>query len=337
MDRVLNNRGDVRSEVANQIRTIADSLGYVPNRAAKALRFNHSPKTIVVVLPKTSSGFFDLILSGVHRAEAELAGMGIRTRAVYFDPRDEGGLVSTLQTASADGDAFVVTGPDTAAVRSALLGIVESGTPVVTINSDIAVEGRLCFVGQNLYKSGVMAAELMAKTVRSPGRVVAVTGNLDFQAHRDRIEGFTAGMTRWSEDCDVTVGEGFDNYDDTRAVLRASFDQAAANGRRIVGVYMATGSIEASLAMLRERRQAGSAGADEPVRVITNDALPIVKEGLASGRIDFSICQDPVHQGTEPVRIIAEYLLSGKRPAADYRSPILVMGAGNMDEFQDHG
>ena len=158
------------------------------------------------------------------------------------------------------------------------------------------------------------------------------------------------------------MGEGFDNSNDTLAALQAAFAGAEADGRRVVGVYMATGSIDASLAMLRQRRLTrgpersvrsdanGTADAKPlrdgystvsadtgPIRVITNDALPIVKKGLASGEIDFSICQDPVHQGTEPVRIIAEYLLSGKRPDHNYTSPILVMGASNMDEFEDHG
>ena len=70
--------------------------------------------------------------------------------------------------------------------------------------------------------------------------------------------------------------------------------------------------------------------------MITNDALPVVVQGIASGEIDFSILQDPAHQGSEPVRMLADYLLSGVRPEPWYRSPVVIMGASNVDEYAGH-
>lgn len=69
------------------------------------------------------------------------------------------------------------------------------------------------------------------------------------------------------------------------------------------------------------------------MRIITNDALPVVVAGIRSGEIDFSILQDPVHQGSEPVRMLAEFMLSGARPDPWYRSPIVIMGASNLEEY----
>ncbi|HKJ85197.1 MAG TPA: LacI family DNA-binding transcriptional regulator [Spirochaetia bacterium] len=349
VDRALNNRGDVNAEVAARIRELARELGYVPNKAAKALRFNYEPRTIGVVLPQTSSGFFDQIESGVAQAQAELAGMGIHTSVLRFDPRSEAGLVelfARLEGRAGDSapgpgesgrvDGAILTGPDTAAVRDAVSHLIAEDIPVITINSDISVAGKLCFVGQDLRRSGVVAAELMAKIVPGPGRVIAVTGNLAFQAHRDRISGFRDGIDQWAPELTVDVREGFDVYDQTRDCVRAAMAEADRAGEPIVGLYMATGSIEAALDVVRSHGASASSEAGMPaarnrVRVITNDALPIVRAGLARREIDFSILQDPLHQGSVPVRMLADYLLSGTRPEPWYRSPILIMGASNAD------
>lgn len=321
VDRALNNRGEVSPEVAERITSLANELGYAPNKAAKALRFNYSPKTVGVLLPATSDGFFASVTEGVENAGKDLAGLGIRTRVEYFEPTVadafERQLAALLSTGIA---ALVVTGPDTDQTRRAVAEAA-SRVPVVTVNSDIQAPGRLCFVGQDLIRSGHVAGELMAKILGEPGRVIAVTGNLKFQAHRDRVTGFKKAITHWNPASHVEVLEGFDTYERTSEAL----DRALAQQPRPVGLYMATGSIEAAAAGLHRRGLAGS------VRVITNDLVPAVRAGLQDGTIDFTILQDPLHQGEQPVRILADVLLSHTEPTeAWYRSPIVIAGAESL-------
>lgn len=324
VDRALNDRDDVNPEVAARIRSIAQEMGYRPNRAAKALRFNFTPKTIRALLPHTGSGFFDGVAEAVAEAQEDFIGMGIHAEVVRFDPRNQQSLLAMLdeiRPSEPAVDGLIVTGPDSPEVRGALARLMRAGMPVVTINSDIRVPGRLCFVGQDLERSGVVAAELMAKILPEPGRVLAVTGNLRYQAHRDRIDGFRRGMSEWAPECEVAVLEGFDVYDATRQVLEESFSGGAA---RTLGIYMATGSVEAMLDVVRANPGTGR------VRVVTNDAVPAVQAGLSRREIDFTILQDERHQGSVPVRVIAEFLLSGTRPEPWFRSPIHVVGATHL-------
>jgi LacI family transcriptional regulator len=324
VDRALNDRGDVNSVVAARIRSLAQEMGYSPNRAAKALRFNFTPKTIRAFLPDSGGGFFDGLVEGVREAQGDFTGMGIHAEVVQFDPRNQHALLALLdeiRPSEPGVDGLIVTGPDSPEVRNALARLIRAGMPIVTVNSDIRVPGRLCFVGQDLERSGVVAAELMAKILPQPGRVFAVTGNLRYQAHRDRIGGFRQGMGEWAPACEVVVLEGFDVYDLTRKVLQESF---AGVDHRTVGIYMATGNVEAMLDVVR-----ANPGMDR-VRVVTNDAVPAVRAGLSRREIDFTILQDERHQGSVPVRIIAEFLLSGTRPEPWFRSPIHVVGATHL-------
>jgi LacI family transcriptional regulator len=330
VDRALNNRGDVNPEVADRIRRVADELGYAPHRAAKALRLNHSPQSIAVLLPRTSSDFFAEIQAGVLEGEREFVDMGIHTEILWFDPQDEDGFARTVtQVCGAGYAGLVLTGPQTEAAAAAVRDAVTRGLPVVTTNSDLPDTNRLAFVGQDLVKSGEVAAELVAKLVRrrttgpgdatalTPGgRIVALTGSMHFQAHRDRIEGFRAGLARWASDLTVEVLEGHDQYETSRRVL------AGVSGNGIAGAYAATGSIRALLEARRTWEQ------PDGISVVTNDDLPVVREGLASGEIDFTILQDARKQGSEPVRIVAEYLLTGTRPEVEWvRTPVVIAGA----------
>lgn len=327
VDRALNDRPGVNQEVAEMVRKIAGDLGYAPNRAAKALRFNHDPKRIGVILPVASSEFFGDIVDGIHRAEEELHDMGIETEISIIDCTDDSVVAGTLERLAEEGVAGVIaTGPDTARVREAIDTLSEGGIPVVTINSDIRDCKRLCFVGQDLRKSGVVAAELMAKLVTGPGRVLAVTGNLQFQAHKDRIVGFRAGIERWGKALEVDVREGFDSYGRTSECIDKAYLKAAEEETEIVGVYMATGSIDACVDTLRRKNPRVRP------RVVTNDVIPTVRTCLVSGEIDFTIFQDPVHQGYAPVKIIYDYLLTKEPPKSSWdQSPIRIMGASEIE------
>jgi len=57
---------------------------------------------------------------------------------------------------------------------------------VVTFNTDARESDRLLFVGQDLYRSGRVAGELLGRFVGSAGRVALLTGFAELQAHQER-------------------------------------------------------------------------------------------------------------------------------------------------------
>ncbi|TVR70803.1 MAG: LacI family DNA-binding transcriptional regulator [Spirochaetaceae bacterium] len=341
VDRVLHERGDVNPQVAERVRQVASDLAYAPNRAAKALKYSSKPKLVSCILPISNREYFDQVAIGFARAARELSDMGISVETERLDCDDEGTLIEAIRRRcsmeeglAGGGDAtvagLILTAPDTEPVRDAIDCVIAAGVPVITLNSDITECGRLCFVGQDLKRSGLVAAELLSKMLRGAGRVVAVTGNLVYQAHTDRVVGFQRGVELWGRLLDVDVRESFGTYEGTISCLEAAFRQAEEEHAEIVGIYMATGINEACIDFLVERNLVGT------VRVVTNDNTRSIRRALEAGIVDYTICQDPEHQGYTPLKLMYEYLFHNTAPLLEwYQSPIKIVGASDVVDTDD--
>lgn len=72
--------------------------------------------------------------------------------------------------------------------------LADNGIPCITFNSDLPNSRRLCFVGQDYAKSGRIAAELLTKCIAPDARILALAGNLEYNGHRTRLDGFCSHM-----------------------------------------------------------------------------------------------------------------------------------------------
>jgi ABC-type sugar transport system substrate-binding protein len=184
----------------------------------------------------------------------------------------------------------------------------------------------MCFVGQDNHRSGALAGELIAKMVSRPGRVAAIAGNLQFQAHSARIRGFKEAVQRWNSSLEVDVREGFSTDEGTRHAVESVLSEPTSTRAKVVGVYVSTGTIQAALDVLRERTLSYE------MPLVASDTLEATKRGLATGEVDFTIFQDPAHQGYQPVKLMYDYLLTLERPETTwFQSPVQILAASHFD------
>jgi LacI family transcriptional regulator len=310
VDRVLNGRQGVKPDVRDRIIAIAEQLNYVPNVAGKALAYSKKPALFGIVMPPKDIRFFDEIRSGIHAAAEELKDLGIRLDYHYVDnkrPEEGAAAIQKLVQAGANGIMFSVMDDDL--IRESINEAVDQGVPVVTFNSDVENSKRICFVGQDLYKSGKVAAGLMMKVLRPHAKVLVLTGNLKFHAHRSRVQGFKEALAASTNRLEVVqVLEGYDRYPDTFSQL----DQALKDQPDLEGIYMATGPIEACMDVIKHYRKEGR------IKIICNDLLPEVEQGLREHIIDFTIVQNPQQQGYRSLRILYDLIFAGKQPELEY-------------------
>jgi LacI family transcriptional regulator len=308
VDRVLNGRAGVKPEIRQRVLSIADELNYVPNVAAKALAFNKKPVQFGIVMPPEEIVFFNEIRSGIQAAAEELQGLGIRLDYYYVNnqhPEEGAAAIRQLVADGASGIMFSVM--DDEIIRQSINEAVDQGIPVVTFNSDVESSKRICFVGQDLRKSGAIAAGLMKRMLKGKSKVFVVVGSMKFHAHRSRVHGFSEGLTG-SEIEIVQIIEGFDRYQDTYSKLVAELE----NHPDLDGIYMATGDMSACLDAIQHTGRGGN------LRVVCNDLMPEIEQGMREGLIDFTIVQNPTMQGYRSLRILYDLLFLGKKPDSEY-------------------
>jgi len=116
---------------------------------------------------------------------------------------------------------IAMTGMDTKSVRDCIDRIAQKGIPVVTFNSDLPGTKRSCFVGQDLYRSGRVAANMLLPGLRKEDRILAVAGNLDYAAHNSRIQGFLDACAEGGFSSDqIVIKESHNEYFLTYEIVR---------------------------------------------------------------------------------------------------------------------
>ncbi|NDL68663.1 LacI family DNA-binding transcriptional regulator [Anaerotalea alkaliphila] len=311
VDRVLHDRPGVHPDKRERIQSIARELGYTPNPAARALVARKKNYVLAVILFEQHKSYARDIRTGIERARQELSGFGVQVRLHVmdsFDPKEQADIIRKLLQEGISG--LMVRPIDDSRVRDALNEMTGAGIPVVTYNSDIDGTDRLCFVGQDLYKAGQVAAELLCKSMGRQGQVAVLTGSFNVKAHNLRIQGFLDVVSAWYPQVEVLpVLETLEDCPRTYGILQ----KLLAGNPDIKGIYATAGCLEEIGAALLDSGRSGD------IRFVGFDLFPEVLELLDAGILDFAIGQELPLQGYEPLRILFEALQHKRPPAAGCR------------------
>jgi len=310
VDRVLNGRPGVKPDVRDKIKQIAQQLNYAPNVAAKALAYSKKPVLFGIIMPPKDISFFEEVREGIQAAADELKDLGIRLQYYYVNNKEpEEGAAAIQELVAAGAAGIMISVMDDVLIRENINKAVEQGIPVITFNSDVEGSKRICFVGQDLYKSGRMAAGLMSRVVARNSQIVVVIGSHKFQAHRTRVSGFKDWLAENDEYLEIIqVIESYDRYEDTLLQITDALTLNPA----ISGIYMATGDVGGCIDAIKRWTS------EHKVHVVSNDMMPAVERGLREGIIDFTIVQSPYQQGYRSLRILYENIFKAKAPESEF-------------------
>jgi LacI family transcriptional regulator len=324
VDRVLHNRPNVNPQKRQQVSKLLKELNFAPNPAARALALKVKNMKIAALLPYWTGFFQEEVMRGIEDARRELRNYNIDIlidRCETELPEECIDKIDKLLSKGVHGIA--VCAKNLVPIQKKLASVVQSGIPVVTFNSDIPQSGRLCFVGQDLIKEGRIGGELMSKLLSPDDRVLIVCGNLEFYAHRSRVQGFCdrfrdLGMGKEK----YTVVESNNDYNITfQKVLEYLTEK-----NHINGIYMANESVSGCVAAIEQ------SGTTKKIHVVCHDASSTTTGFLRGGMIDFVIEQNMYRQGFVPFEIITDLLIEGKRPEQDIDySRIHVICAENIN------
>ncbi len=305
VDRVINNRGNVKKETEEKILRIAKQLNYTPNMAAKSLSAKKRNITIGVVLAAEGNSFFDDILKGMYQAQKELGDYGISLLIKTMKGYNVDNQLELIDSISDKISALVLNPISDARLESKINRLAESGIPVAAVNTDIESSKRLFYVGSNYTKGGETACGMLALITGGRANIGILSGSDKLVGHNRRINGFKQTCQERYPFFNVLAYAQTDDdeiraFEVTEKMLR---EQPEIDTLYIVGA----GVYGACRAVISMNRQEG-------FNVICFDRVPGTIEMMEKGLIKATICQQPFTQGNKSIHIMFNYLISGVKP-----------------------
>ncbi len=305
VDRVLHNRGAVKPEVAQRIRTLAKEFGYVPNRAGRALAASKTPFKIGVLLPGIGNLFFDDVKAGILKAVADYSDLGLEVvvREVQgYEVNTHANAIEYLLNKNCQ--ALCLSTVDDPQIRERINALTQSGMPVVLLNTDISAVNRMCYVGSDYKTAGATCGGLLSMCRhQEPLKILVVTGSKLMLGHNLRIEGLKQELTRQGSAFEI-VAVVESNDSDIRA-QELTLQQIKVHPD-INCVYVTGAGVQGVGAALiaLERPE---------IFAISFDEVYTTRELLQEGIIKFTVCQQPERQGYHAVKR-AYQALTGQLP-----------------------
>ncbi len=305
VSRALNDKKEVSKETSKKIKQLAKSMGYVPNRAGRALSAQKNLSCVGILLPSINSPFFDDIKRGINEAHQEFHDLGLDVAIAEEEGWDVDDHLAAIERLAARGcKAFALCTVADERITRRINRLCEEGFPVVLLNNVIPGTKGACFVGPDYLKSGQIAAGMLEKcTTGRSLKLLIVMGLKVHDGHARRVQGFLSELDRCKVNYEVVaMVEGHDNDIITQKTTMEAFSEHP----EINTVYMASGSGVSGLGA------AIIANRTKKCFVIACDEIYTTRELVKGNIIDFVVCQETRMQGYQCIKKLHEWLVKPK-------------------------
>lgn len=300
VDRVLHNRPGVRPDTVRRVKAAIERNAFQPHVAAAELARGR-PRRFAFVMPSGPNPFMQQIEAYLGEMSTWLSARRLHVEMVATDVFDPSVLAGTLEGLSADCDGVAVVALDHPGVRAVINDLVDAGTKVVTLVSDVPSSRRHHYVGIDNIAAGRTAGALVGRlTGGRSGKVAIVAGSQGLRDHAERIFGFNQVMASEFPDLSVLpVLEGRDEDARSEQLLARLLGRHA----DIVGLYN-VGAGTQGVAKALTDKALSDAGRDKQVVFVGHDVTALTRRLLLQGVMDAAISQNPGHEARAAVRVL---------------------------------
>lgn len=162
VDRVLHKRGKVSEKALEKINKVLDEIDYEPNLIARNLKNNKFYHICVILPDPTIDKYWFPCIKGIEKASKKFKAYNLAVDTYYFDPESTESFLSVNETVLNLAPDAVLLAP---LFYKEALNVVNnyntSGIIVNIFNNQVQAAGIKSFVGQDLFRSGRVAAKLM--------------------------------------------------------------------------------------------------------------------------------------------------------------------------------
>lgn len=331
VDRVIHKRGNVRADVQAKVEQVMSELGYQRNLIASALATNRKWKIACLIFDPSDS-YWRQIKEGIDRAQEATAHYGVRVHhyfADHFSPvrfaRHAAHILEERPDAVLMASSFLQESLDF--IKSCS----ELDIPVVLINSEIDAPEALCYIGQNSYQSGQLAARLLHFGINQEATALLLNLDSDTQnSHllKDKERGFRDYFVN-NYDKEITiVSQNITNFDDP-VQLCSVISNLLDTYPNVAGLFVTNSRAFRVVSCLDRLKR-------NDLLVVGFDLIPENLTYLRMNKIDFLINQNPVMQGYLGIMNIVNHSLLNKEVIRLQYLPLDIVVIENCDYYEQN-
>lgn len=326
VDRVLHSRGRVSEEALAKVMTVLEQIDYKPNLIARTLGSNKTYRIATLMPDPEQDPFWSLSRSGIHHAEIEWLRYGVKIEPHFFDLYDKASFKTIAESVvSSKPDGVLIAPIFYQEALPFFRQIRDAGIPFVLVNSNISEAHALSFIGQNLYQSGRLGAELVQlATCDTPGTVAIlhVNEDLDNSIHlAEKERGFREYFDKVGhyKIKTVNITNRSHTVDEKQLKTLLSDD--------VRGVFVTTSKGTYQVAAFLEKMPTST------IKLVGYDLLQENIKHLAKGTIKFLIHQNPRQQMQVGISHLVGNLVLRRNPPAQQLLPLEVISKENLDSY----
>lgn len=327
VDRVLHQRGKVSGKSYQKVQTVLQQIDYKPNLIARSLGLNKTFRVAVILPDPKLDPFWAQSFGGIQQSSEEWQQQGMSTNPHFYDLHNSESFKEVFRKAIESRPDGIVVAP--LFYKEALPFFHELhrlSIPYILFNTLIEEPAPLSFIGQDLYQSGRLAAELLSLGIALGGTVAIlhVHEDLPNSVHlMEKERGFREYLSSSSEKEFTTVTLHLEAPD--KPSFRSELLSLLENND-IKGIFISTSKTYEVVEVMKETGKKG-------IRVVGYDLLEENLSYLKHGYIHFLINQNPSKQASSAVRALAEYLVFKTIPYSKTLLPLEIITKENTNSY----
>ena len=280
---------------------------------------------ISVVLKTLSSEYWGYVKAGCDAAAAEL-GVEVSVVGPGAESDIEGQVAQIEQQIGAGCDAIICAPNDAGAAANALQAALDQGIPVLSVDTDVGIEGQTTFVGTSNVDAAYEGGKWAIGQAGDGAKAVIIYGQEGDNTSNMRREGYEAAC----EEAGVTVLDALSGQNTTDGATKTMEDLLNAYPDQI-DIVLCHNDDTAIGAM----NACKNAGVSDVIIVGFDGNASAVDLILAGDLIKATVAQQPYEMGYQAVEAAVE-VLNGGTVESVINAPVEVVTAENGQAYLDN-
>lgn len=328
VDRVIHKRGKVSKNAFEKITAVLSEIDYKPNLLARSLK-NTKEYHICVVLPDYhKDSFWHPCFEGIEEAVNEYNSFGIFIEPFFFYPNDVNSFIEVNKKVLELSPDAVLLAP---LFYKETVGIVNSYAQaniiVSKFNNQLEIENTKNFVGQDLFKSGRIAASLINIIVPIKANIVILHIEEDSNnaIHMQEKEKGFRNYFNELENSNYNITTCNSKQSDLTKNLESIFSDTVSTD----AIFVTTSKVYPVAEFIKSKNL-------KNVKLIGYDLLDENNQYLKDNIINFLIHQNPKKQVYLGLSYLVEFFLFDKEIPTKSLLPIDIITAENLETYLEN-